>query len=547
MGTQAAPQKLSGAFYTPPAVARCIVRWAVRGSHETVFDPSFGEGVFLRGSFDRIDSLGGCGREQVYGVEIDQRALEAAQPEFNSGNLIHGDFFGVASSCLPKFDAVVGNPPFIRYQNFKGGARERALRCARRMGVELSELTSSWAPFLVHAAEFVAQGGRLAMVLPSELLHAAYARPIVHFVLSKFGSVQLALFRERLFPELSQDTLLLFADKQGTRCDELRVRQFERLEELEAALENGLLFGNLVRLEDISGTNGRLRNHFLDKEVAELYRFLLADSRVARMGELGQVGIGYVTGNNDYFHISSQQCRDLQIPERYLAPTLASHGILKGLQFTDDDWRSASKRGDKVYLLDLPRLPLSRLPKPVRRYVARGRRLGVAKAYKCSVRKPWFSVPHAESATAFLSYMTGTAPRLCWNSAEVLASNSTHEVRFGPMIALEPWKLAFTFWSSLTQLSCEIEGHPMGGGMLKLEPSEAEAVLVLRPECVNVSWEQFKELDQLMREKSTASAIDLADEVVLRQTLGLNWQQIQVIRDGLDLMRSSRRKHVGKN
>jgi hypothetical protein len=51
----------------------------------------------------------------------------------------------------------------------------------------------------------------------------------------------------------------------------------------------------------------------------------------------------------------------------------------------------------------------------------------------------------------------------------------------------------------------------------------------------------------LMRTKSTASAIDLADDVVLRQTLGLNWQQIQVIRDGLDLMRSSRRKHVGKD
>ena len=87
----------------------------------------------------------------------------------------------------------------------------------------------------------------------------------------------------------------------------------------------------------------------------------------------------------------------------------------------------------------------------------------------------------------------------------------------------------------------------MGGGMLKLEPTEAEAVLVPRPECVKVSLARFQELDQLIREKSTAGAIDLADEVVLRETLGLTWEQIQIIRDGLDFMRSSRRKRVGKN
>jgi adenine-specific DNA-methyltransferase len=547
MATQAAPQKLSGAFYTPPGVARCLVEWAIRRPEETVLDPSFGEGVFLRASSKRIESLGGCGQKQVYGVEIDHKAVKAVRSQFHPDRLIHDDFFKVSGSLLPKFDAIVGNPPFIRYQTFKGEVRDNALGCARRLGVELSELTSSWAPFLVHASGFVALGGRLAMVLPVELLHAAYARPIVHFVLSQFGSVQLALFRDRLFPELSQDTLLLFADDRGRKCEELRIRRFNDLEQLESALGNGTSFGTSVKLGEVTGTNGRLRNHFLDREVAELYRFLLADSRVVRLGELAHVGIGYVTGCNEYFQLSVQQCRDLQIPERYLARTLANHGALRGLRFTEEDWHVTCKRGDRAYLLDLPRVPLSRLPQSVRQYIARGRRLGIHRAYKCSVRKPWFSVPHADPAKAFLSYMSGTAPRMCWNSAEVIASNSTHQVRFGPMLALEPWKLAFTFWSSLTQLSCEIEGHPMGGGMLKLEPTEAEAVLVHRPECVKVSLARFQELDQLIREKSTAGAIDLADEVVLRETLGLTWEQIQIIRDGLDFMRSSRRKRVGKN
>lgn len=32
----------------------------------------------------------------------------------------------------------------------------------------------------------------------------------------------------------------------------------------------------------------------------------------------------------------------------------------------------------------------------------------------------------------------------------------------------------------LTRLSCELEGHPLGGGMLKLEPREAARVLLAK-------------------------------------------------------------------
>jgi hypothetical protein len=35
------------------------------------------------------------------------------------------------------------------------------------------------------------------------------------------------------------------------------------------------------------------------------------------------------------------------------------------------------------------------------------------------------------------------------------------------------------WWSGpLTSLSCEIEGHPLGGGLLKVEPREASRILL---------------------------------------------------------------------
>ena len=43
-----------------------------------------------------------------------------------------------------------------------------------------------------------------------------------------------------------------------------------------------------------------------------------------------------------------------------------------------------------------------------------------------------------------------------------------------------------TAWSSAAgRLSCELEGHPLGGGMLKLEPGEARNVLLTPDKGIN--------------------------------------------------------------
>lgn len=546
MATQATGQKLGGAFYTPPEVARPLLKWAVQSKDGLLLDPSFGEGIFLQEALFRIDALGGRGESQVYGVEIDKRACVSVFSRLGLPNLVCSDFFEISAKSFPRVSAVVGNPPFIRYHHFSGSIREKALACARRAGVNLSELASSWAPFVVHAVGFLSPGGRLAMVLPMELLHASYARPVVTFLFDHFSNLNVALFEERLFPELSQDTLLLFADGFGGKSSDLGVSRFKNIDDLEARFDNVCSAGTRINASEMKAANGRLRGHVLDPSIGQLYKFFCADQRIAPLGEFASIGIGYVTGRNDFFQLSAKESRDLDIAPRFLKKTLASPKGIVGLSFSDDDWEKLRVKGDKTYLLDIPRIPQSKLPDSIRRYIRRGREDDVHTAHKCSVRHPWYSVPHAEPADAFLSYMSGHAPRLCWNSSLVLASNSIHEVRFGRTLVLEPWKLIPTFLCTLTQLSCEIEGHPMGGGMLKLEPSEASRIMVVRPNNVRMDWEMFCDLDRLMRSKSSITATDLADDLVLAQGLHLSWTQIQVLRDGLTKLRESRRKRVAR-
>jgi hypothetical protein len=125
-----------------------------------------------------------------------------------------------------------------------------------------------------------------------------------------------------------------------------------------------------------------------------------------------------------------------------------------------------------------------------------------------------------------------------------LATNSTHEIRFINPANFEPWRAAVALCCSLSQLSSEIEGRPLGGGMLKLEPTEAERTLVVRQELVRVTKDQLEELDTLIRAESLGYAIDLANELILRDTLSLTWDQIQILREGLRDFRETRRKRI---
>ena len=144
-----------------------------------------------------------------------------------SSNLLASDFFATNTDRMRSVDAIVGNPPFIRYQRFSGEMRRRALARAAEQGLKLSGLSSSWLPFLVHSIRFVRPGGRIAMVIPFEIGHASYAVPVLRHLDRMFESVTFLTFRKKLFPDLSQDTILLLAEgKDGTRAATSRFEMF---------------------------------------------------------------------------------------------------------------------------------------------------------------------------------------------------------------------------------------------------------------------------------------------------------------------------------
>ena len=219
-------RKARGAFFTPVELCDYIVEWAVHGPDDRVLEPSCGEAAFLLSSGARLRAMA-CGHPhrhgQLHGVELHADSARVAGQLLASRGLAAeievGDFFD--RDPEPIFDAVVGNPPYVRYQDFAGEARARSRAAALRAGVRLTRLASSWAAFTVHAALFLKPEGRLGLVLPAELLTVNYAADVRRFLMARFACVRLVLFTERVFPGVQQEVVLLLAEGAGPtdRCE----------------------------------------------------------------------------------------------------------------------------------------------------------------------------------------------------------------------------------------------------------------------------------------------------------------------------------------
>ncbi len=374
-------RKEAGSYYTPTDVAASLVKWVVRKNSDLLLDPSCGDGRFIAHHSNSI------------GVEQGVAAARAAKSHAPSAIVHRSEFFIWASDTNKRFECAAGNPPFIRYQTFKGEIRDRALAHCKDLGAEFSRLTSSWAPFLVVTASLLKPGGRLAFVVPAEIGHAPYAAPLLEYLVAHFGEVQIVAVRKKLFPELSEDCWLLYADGFGQRTDQIRFTALDAYTPSNRPPKSGIL---VSVAEWRSVWKRRLRPFLMPAEVRELYREIATRPDTRRFGDLACIGIGYVSGDNDFFHLRPSVAAGLGIPERFLHPTVRNGRALPRQRLTQEtveDWRRAD---EPILLLRIPK-SLRELPRSVSQYLDTEQGQQAKTGYKCRNREPWYSVPDADS------------------------------------------------------------------------------------------------------------------------------------------------------
>jgi len=437
-----------------------------------------------------------------------------------------GDFFLIPPTG--RYDAVIGNPPYVRYQDFAGEARSRSREAALRAGVALTRLASSWAAFTVHSALFLKPGGRLGLVLPAELLSVNYAAEVRRFLMQRFARVRLVMFTERVFPGVQEEVVLLLADgyDQGP-ADHCELQQVRRAADLAGAAA-------LVRTWTPDPVEGKWTRSLLSTAALETHLTVERSGYFTTLQSWGETTLGMVTGNNRYFALPADRAGELGLHGDELLPVSPPGSRhLRGLAFTVAAYEQLTSTGSSTLLFR----PATKPSHAASRYIRAGERIGVHTAYKCRVRSPWWRVPLVAPCDVLLTYMNADSPRLCANHAGIHHLNSVHGVYLRPDLrTLGIDLLPLGALTSMTLLSAETVGRAYGGGMLKLEPKEADRLAVPTPDVLRSARTALAAIRSRVAARLSSpggltEAVALVDDILLVGELGIAVSEVKSLRD----------------
>ena len=547
------PEKLRGGYYTSAEVANWLCEWAIRRPSDRVLEPSCGDGAFLEAAASRLKMLGAKPSAitvQLTGIEIVKteatKALDRLAARLGRAacrSVVNEDFFGWWQSQLDVFgrwadrsyDVVVGNPPFIRYQTFPEPHRTKGMEIMKLLGLHPNRLTNIWVPFVVGTVATLRSGGRLALVLPAELLQVSYASQLRSYLTDRFEQIKIIACNELFFANAEQEVVLLLADRalpapSATNICRVSMIESRTVSDIVSRSPASVLAG--AEVKSIQHDHEKWLKYFLTPAEISLMRELRANAAAATLGTHAAVDVGVVTGKNEFFVLTSAQIEAFGL-DGYTVPLVSRASHLKGAKIRKREWGTLAAADDRVHLLQLNGVARQELPRCVAKYIALGEEKEFHSGFKCSIRDPWYAVPSVWIPHGFVFRQIYDFPRIVLNQAEATSTDTIHRLTCNG----KPEPIIANTYTHLTAASAEIEGRSYGGGVLELEPTEAERLLM---PSVLAKALPLEEADRLVRAGRLDDVLRENDRLVLMDGMGLSEIDCAMLRDIWIKMRDRR-------
>jgi len=532
--TEASAEKLRGGFYTPEPIAEFVLRWGINGSKDSdILEPSCGDGVFLEQIAKHKLEY-----KSITAVELDEEeANKAGLINLKNKQIVIDDFHTYCNHTEKRFDLIVGNPPYIRYQFFDREQQVEAGDIFIRAGLTYSKLTNAWVSFVVGSSLLLKdQGGKIGFVLPAEILQVSFAQQLRNFIAHYYNKINIISFEKLVFPNIQQEVVLLLCEKNNSNEHNIEHIELKDASELQTL--------DVTRLKSsqkkIDFKSNKWTFYFLEQDEIDFLENIAKRRNIQTLGKFARVEVGITTGSNDFFTVPLTTVEEYELQE-YAKPMVGRSVQVNSVIFTEEDWKKNKYSKAKAHLLVFPDGNNINKKNGAIKYIAYGESLGIHRGYKTGIREDWFVVPSLKISDALFIRRNNLYPRLIINQAEAYTTDTMHRVFVRPNTNIKA--LTASYYNSLSLAFTEVSGRSHGGGVLELMPNEAEKVLL--PYHID-NAALLPQIDKLIREKIDIEEIlEITNKIILKEHFGMSQQEIDLAHNIWKKL-SSRRLNRGK-
>ncbi|WP_456308934.1 N-6 DNA methylase [Serratia proteamaculans] len=515
-------QKLRGGYYTPQNLADYVTKWILNKQPNYILEPSCGDGVFVQSlknnEFKKTVDIS-C--FEIFDTEARKTLQRSKALGFENTHVREGDFLAWANGELKKgrklFDAVIGNPPFIRYQFLEKPFQEQTELVFKTLDLKFTKHTNAWVPFLLSSLALLKDGGRMGMVIPSEIIHVMHAQPLRTYMGNVCSKIVIIDPKEIWFENTLQGAVIIFAEKKENSeipTEGVSIVSVEGFDFLDESPED--LFKNALGINGET-VEGKWTRAVLEKNELSLIKKILCHKMVHKFKDIAKVDVGIVTGANDFFLVDNETVSEYNL-EKYAYPMFGRSQHCPGIVYDKSQHDYNQSQGLPTNFLYITE-EFEKLPRKAKDYIELGEVEKYHERYKCRIRKPWYKVPSIYSTEIGMLKRCHDSPRLILNQVGAYTTDTAYRVT---STFTNAENLVCSFLNPLTAIIAELEGRYYGGGVLELVPSEIERLYI---PILNENKSDMTLLNQLVKDGKIDQVMQMQGELIFSQ-LGCSSEEI---------------------
>ena len=527
-------QKLRGGYYTPKELALFLSEWVSKNNPNKILEPSFGDGVFLKAMSKFLET-----KSVIEGIELDlNEFLKVKEKNISNVSVINDDFLSWYLNNPNKnnsFDAVIGNPPFIRYQYLSKEDQQFSEEIFKKHNLKFTKHTNAWVPFIVSSISLLKPGGRFAMVVPSEIIHVMHAQSLRVFLGECCKKILIIDPEEIWFEDTLQGAVMLMIEKKKNSndlSDGLKIKQVKGNSFLKRNPDEYFLNNDFSDRELISG---KWTKALLSDTEISLFEKIIEHNEVYKFSDIADVAVGIVTGANKFFLVNTDTVEKHQLA-KYAHPMFGRSQHCPGVLYNNKQHEKNKENKLPTNFLWFDVESEEHLSSSASRYIKIGEKEELHRRFKCRIREPWFKVPSIYSTSIGMLKRCHNSPKLIFNEIDAYTTDTAYRIKTRD---INEKKLVYCFINSFTALCAEIEGRYYGGGVLELVPSEIRSLYIPVPK---ETRQNLNKLDDLIMNQTRDETLAKQDQKILK-SIGLSDNEINTIYGAWNRLRKRRQRN----